>query len=154
MATTAQKYHQHIPQGSNPLQEKFINYVMLDGKKTIARKIFKEAMDEIKQKGHSNPEIIFEKALENIKPNMEVRPKRIGGAVYQIPIEVKPNRRIMLAFRWLLTAARGEKGRSLGKRIAKQLLEASEGVGPAVKKKEDTHKMAAANKAFAHYARY
>ena len=151
---TASKVHQHTPEGSDALQERFINYIMLDGKKSVARRIFKDVLLEIQKKGHSNPEQIFEKAMENIKPSMEVRPKRIGGAVYQIPIEVKPNRRIMLSFRWVLDVARKEKGSNIAHRIAKQLLEASEGMGAAVKKKEDTHKMAAANKAFAHYARY
>ncbi|MBT5016376.1 30S ribosomal protein S7 [Candidatus Peregrinibacteria bacterium] len=150
----AQRIHRHIPEDSNPLQEKFINYIMLDGKKSIARTIFKDVMDEIKKKGHKNPETIFEKAIETVEPSMEVRPKRIGGAVYQIPMEVKPKRRIMLSFRWILSAARKEKGSPVAVRIARQLLDASEGIGAAVKKKEDTHKMAAANKAFAHYARY
>ena len=148
------KIHKHIPQDSNPLQEKFINYIMLDGKKSIARRIFKDIMAEIQNKGQKEPGKIFEKAIENIEPSMEVRPKRIGGAVYQIPIEVKPKRRVMLAFRWVLEAARKEKGSPVAHRIARQLLEAAEGTGPAIKKKEDTHKMAAANKAFAHYARY
>ncbi len=148
------KIHQHIPQDSNPLQEKFINYIMLDGKKSIARKIFKDILIEIQNKGHKDPEKIFEKAIENVEPSMEARRKRIGGGVYQIPIEVKPKRRIMLAFRWILDTARKEKGAPIANRIARQLLEAAEGMGAAVKKKEDTHKMAAANKAFAHYARY
>ncbi len=150
----AQRVHRHIPQDSNPLQEKFINYIMLDGKKSIARRIFKEVLEEIRGKGHKNPEGVFEKAIANVEPSMEVRPKRIGGAVYQIPIEVKPKRRIMLSFRWILEAARKDKGSCVAKRIARQLLDAHEGTGSAVKKKEDTHKMAAANKAFAHYARY
>ena len=150
----AQRIHQYIPQDTNPLQEKFINYIMLDGKKTIARRIFKDVLTEIQNKGHKNPESVFEKAIENVEPSMEVRPKRIGGAVYQIPMEVKPKRRIMLSFRWILEAARKEKGSSVAKRIARQLIDAHEGTGTAVKRKEDTHKMAAANKAFAHYARY
>jgi small subunit ribosomal protein S7 len=148
------KKTQHMPSDSTPLQEKFINYIMLHGKKSIARRIFKDVMSEVEKKGHKDPKAIFEKAIENIKPSMEVRPKRIGGAVYQIPIEVKPKRRIMLSFRWMLAAARKEKGSPVATRIARQILEASDGIGTAVKKKEDTHKMAAANKAFAHYARY
>lgn len=152
--TTSTKHHQFIPEGSTALQERFINYIMLDGKKSTARRIFRNVFQEIQKKGHNDPSAIFDKALENVKPAMEVRPKRIGGAVYQIPIEVKPNRRIMLSFRWILDAARKEKGSPISKRIARQLLEASEGMGAAVKKKEDTHKMAASNKAFAHYARY
>jgi small subunit ribosomal protein S7 len=150
----ASRYHQHIPAGSDVLQERFINYIMLDGKKSVARRVFTNVLKEIEKKGHKNPTEIFDKALENVKPSMEVRPKRIGGAVYQIPMEVKPNRRVMLAFRWILGAARKEKGSPVSQRIARQLLEASEGMGAAVKKKEDTHKMAASNKAFAHYARY
>jgi small subunit ribosomal protein S7 len=150
----AQRVHRHIPEDSNPLQEKFINYIMLDGKKSIARTIFKDILLEIQAKGHKNPESVFEKAIQNVEPSMEVRPKRIGGAVYQIPMEVKPKRRVMLSFRWILSAARKDKGTGIAKRIAKQLLDAHEGIGGAVKKKEDTHKMAAANKAFAHYARY
>lgn len=150
----AQRVLRHIPQESNPLQEKFVNYIMLDGKKSVARRIFKDVMLEIQNKGHKNPESIFEKAIQNVEPAMEVRPKRIGGAVYQIPMEVKPKRRVMLSFRWILDAARKDKGSCVAKRIARQLLDASEGMGAAVKKKEDTHKMAAANKAFAHYARY
>lgn len=148
------KHHTFVPQTSDTTQERFVNYIMKDGKKSTARRIWFNVLKEIQDKGHSTPELIFEKALENVKPNMEVRPKRIGGAVYQIPMEVKPERRTMLAFRWLLEAARKDKGSNVHHRIAKQLLEASEGLGSAVKKKEDTHKMAQANKAFAHYARY
>lgn len=146
--------HQYIPEGSNPLQEKFINYIMQRGKKSIARRIFKDTLIEIQKKGHDNPEIIFEKAIQNVQPSMEVRPKRIGGAVYQIPMEVKPNRRTMLSFRWILEASRKAKGSAMAHRLAKELIEASEGLGYAIKRKEDTHKMAESNKAFAHYARY
>ena len=154
MSQKAAQYVKHTPKGSTPLIEKFINYLMLDGKKTVARRIFADMLKEIQKKGHSNPELVFEKAIENVEPTMEVRPKRIGGAVYQIPIEVKPNRRRMLAFRWILTTARKGKGAPIANLLAREILEASEGIGTAVKKKEDSHKMAAANKAFAHYARY
>lgn len=149
-----QKVVSYIPEHSNPLQEKFVNYIMKRGKKSIARHIFRETMKEIEKKGHANPNLVFEKAIENVQPNMEVRPKRIGGAVYQIPMEVKPGRRLMLSFRWILGAARKSKGSNMSIRLAKELLEANEGTGYAMKKKEDTHKMAEANKAFAHYARY
>lgn len=149
-----QKNANYILEDSNPLQEKFVNCIMKKGKKSIARRIFKETMAEIEKKGHANPETIFEKAIENVQPAMEVRPKRIGGAVYQIPMEVKPGRRLMLAFRWILDAARKGKGSPMQVRLSRELLEASEGTGYAMKKKEDTHKMAEANKAFAHYARY
>jgi small subunit ribosomal protein S7 len=148
------KHYQHIPVDSTALQEKFINYVMLDGKKSTARRILKETFAEIEKKGHKDPVAIFEKAIENVSPSMEVRPKRIGGAVYQIPREVKAKRRIMLAFRWILGAARSGKGSAIATRIARELMDAAEEQGTAIKKKEDTHRMAAANKAFAHYARY
>ncbi|EKD49586.1 MAG: hypothetical protein ACD_63C00101G0003 [uncultured bacterium] len=144
----------YIPEGSTLLQEKFINYVMDRGKKSVARKIFADTLKEIEKSGSKNPEQVFERAIENIKPSMEVRPKRIGGAVYQIPIEVKPKRQTMLAFRWILGAARERKGAPMAKKLAQELLDAANQQGAALKKKEDTHKMAASNKAFAHYARY
>lgn len=129
--------------------------MMLCGKKSIARKIFSDAFVEIgKQGGAQNPERVFEKAIENVKPTMEVRPKRIGGAVYQVPVEVKPNRQISLTFRWIIHAARDIKGKPMARKLSAVLLEAAAGAGPAVKKKEDVHKMAQANKAFAHFAKY
>lgn len=149
-----EKRARFTPKGSNPLYEKFINYLMLDGKKTVARRIFSDSMTVISEKTKEEPSKIFNKAIDNIKPQMEVKPKRIGGAVYQIPKEVTANRQITLAFRWLLTASRAGKGSSMHQRLATEIMQASEGQGAAVKKKEDTHKMAAANKAFAHFARY
>lgn len=149
-----QKRAHFTPKDSNPLYEKFINYIMLDGKKTVARKIFSDAMKFIGEKTKEDPSKIFNKALDNIKPQMEVKPKRIGGAVYQIPREVNANRQITLAFRWLLIAARSGKGSAMYQRLANELMQAAEGQGAAIKKKEDTHRMAAANKAFAHYGRY
>jgi len=149
-----QKRAHFTPKGSNPLYEKFINYLMNDGKKTIARRIFNDSMQMITEKTKEDPGKIFNKAIDNVKPQMEVKPKRIGGAVYQIPREVNANRQITLAFRWLLIAARGSKGSSMYKRLANEFIQAAEGQGAACKKKEDTHKMAAANKAFAHFARY
>lgn len=143
-----------IPEGSSALAEKFVNYIMQRGKKSIARRIFGDTLNQIAQKGQQYPEKVFEKAIENVKPQMEVRPKRIGGAVYQIPIEVKANRQLMLAFRWILKAAKTKKGAAMSKKLAQELLEASEGQGAAMKKREDTHRMAAANKAFAHFAKY
>jgi small subunit ribosomal protein S7 len=150
----AQKRTQFIQEGSNPLQEKFINYLMKEGKKNIARKIFKDTMHTLSEKGHKEPHKIFEKAIENVKPTMEIRPKRIGGAVYQIPIEVKPSRQIMLSFRWLLESARAKKGSPMANKLAEEFLTASNNEGNAIKKKDDTIKMAQANKAFAHYAKY
>lgn len=144
-----------IPSYSTPLLEKFTNYVMLDGKKTTARKIVKDMLAELgKMSDGQKPLKVFEQALANIKPAMEVRPKRIGGAVYQIPMEVKPNRQIMLAFRWIIDAARKQKGKPMHKKLAQELMSAYNNEGNSVKKKEDTHRMAAANKAFAHFARY
>jgi small subunit ribosomal protein S7 len=149
-----QKRAHFIPKDSNPLYEKFINYIMKRGKKTVARKIFNDAMKLISEKTKEDPAKIFNKAIDNVKPQMEVKPKRIGGAVYQIPREVNANRQITLAFRWILTAARSNKGSAMYQKLAHELMQAAEGQGAAVKKKEDTHKMAAANKAFAHYAKY
>ncbi|MBU0668322.1 30S ribosomal protein S7 [Patescibacteria group bacterium] len=149
----AQKKCIHIPENSTPLQEKFINYLMHDGKKNIARNIFKNTLQIISEKDQY-PEKVFEKAVENVKPTLEVRAKRIGGAVYQIPVEVKPNRQLALAFRWIIGASRGGKGAPMEKKLAGELMAAANGEGSAMKKKEDTIKMAAANKAFAHYARY
>ncbi|MFC1810282.1 30S ribosomal protein S7 [Patescibacteria group bacterium] len=149
-----QKRAHFTPKGSNPLYEKFINYIMHDGKKTIARRIFNNSMQFISEKTKEDPGKIFNKAIDNVKPQMEVKPKRIGGAVYQIPREVNANRQITLAFRWLITAARSGKGSAMYQKLANEFMQAAEGQGTACKKKEDTHKMAAANKAFAHFARY
>ncbi len=148
-----QKRCQYIPENSNPLQEKFINYIMKDGKKNLARKIFREALVIMSEK-EKQPEKVFEKAIENIKPNLEVRAKRIGGAVYQIPVEVKSHRQLALAFRWLLGASRAKKGQPIAKKLADELLLAANNEGGAIKKREDTIKMAQANKAFAHFAKY
>ncbi len=148
-----QKRCTHIPENSTPLQEKFINYLMNDGKKNTARKIFKSTLQIISEKDQ-HPEKVFEKAVENIKPHLEVRAKRIGGAVYQIPVEVKPGRQLALAFRWIIGASRSGKGAPMSKKLANELMAAANSEGSAMKKKDDTIKMAMANKAFAHYARY
>lgn len=149
------KKSSYIPEGSTPLLERFINTMMLRGKKSTSRKILRETFLEIgKTATGQNPERVFEKAIENVKPSMEVRPKRIGGAVYQIPVEVKPHRQISLALRWIIHAARDIKGKPMAKKLSAVLLEAASGTGPAVKKKEDAHRMAQANKAFAHFAKY
>ena len=144
----------YVPEGSTALQERFINNMMKQGKKSIARRIMKDAFIQIGKQGGQNPEHVFEKAIENVKPTMEVRPKRIGGAVYQIPVEVKPNRQLSLTFRWIIGAARALKGKPMAIKLAGVLVEASTGAGPAVKKKDDVHRMAQANKAFAHFAKY
>ena len=132
--------------------EKFINYVMWSGKKETARKIMYQAFDVIKEKtGNPNPLEIFDLAMKNAGPLTEVRSKRIGGANYQVPREVRPERRLALAMRWIRDAARTKKGAPMHIKLADELISASKNEGSAIKKKEDTHKMAEANKAFAHY---
>lgn len=144
----------YIPESSNPMQEKFICYIMKRGKKSIARKIFADTLKTIAKKTNQDPEKIFKLAIEKISPQLEVKPKRVGGAVYQIPFEVKAGRQLALSFRWILAAARGRKGAAMSERLAQELIEASNEQGLAIKKKIDTEKMAQANKAFAHFARY
>lgn len=132
---------------------RFINYVMLDGKRTVAEKIVYGAFDIIKEKtDNPNPLEIFDVAIKNAGPTMEVRSRRVGGANYQVPNEVRSDRRIQLAMRWILKAARAGAGKTMQGRLADELIAASNGEGAAVKKKEDTHRMADANKAFAHLA--
>lgn len=132
---------------------RFINYVMLDGKKETARTIVYGAFDIIKEKTKNpNPLEIFDAALKNTSPHMEVRSRRIGGANYQVPVEVRPDRRLQLAMRWILAGARGQKGGKMKMLLADELISASNNEGQAVTKKENVHKMADANKAFAHFA--
>jgi small subunit ribosomal protein S7 len=143
-----------IPTYSTPLQEKFVNYIMRRGKKLVARKIFEEALQIIADKGKKDAYKVFEKAIENASPIIEVRPKRVGGAVYQVPTEVPAKRQLFLACSWILKGARGAKGTHMAQKLATELMQAAEGTGAAVKKKEEVHKMAEANKAFAFMARY
>jgi len=135
----------------SPLVEKFINSMMWDGKKSTASRIFYGSMDLIKQRTNEDPLKPFERAVANCKPLLEVKTRRVGGANYQIPIEVNPHRQISLAMRWLRDYARQRAGKSLTEKLAEELLDASQNKGGAIKKKEDTHRMAEANKAFAHY---
>ena len=130
---------------------KFINHVMVSGKKAVAERIVYGALSEIEEKGSANPLETFEKALEEIAPLVEVKSRRVGGATYQVPVEVRPSRRNALAMRWLVDSARGRSEKTMAARLAGELLDACVGRGSAVKKREDTHKMAEANKAFAHY---
>lgn len=132
--------------------EKFINCVMESGKKNIARTIVYDALDLIKEKTKEDPMIIFDAALKNVGPTMEVRSRRVGGANYQVPREVRPERRASLSMRWVILAARTKKGSEMYKKLADELIAASKNEGEAVKKRENTHKMAEANKAFAHFA--
>ena len=130
---------------------KLINQIMNDGKKGTAQKIVYDAFDIIKEKTNEDPMVTFNKAMENIKPALEVKSRRVGGANYQVPVEVKSDRAIALAFRWLTQYARLRNGHSMAENLANEIIDASIGIGASVKKKEDTHKMAEANKAFAHY---
>ena len=133
--------------------EKFINSVMWDGKKSTARAVIYDALDIIKEKTKTeNPVEIFETAIRNVGPQMEIRSRRVGGANYQVPIEVRPERRLALAMRWIRDAARKGKGKPMHLKLADELIAASKNEGSAIKKKEDTHKMAESNKAFAHFA--
>jgi small subunit ribosomal protein S7 len=131
---------------------RFINQVMRMGKKTIARKIVYKSLEMIKEKTKKDPLEVFEQALQNAAPLLEVKPKRIGGATYQVPREVKTERRLTLAMRWIIQAAKSKKGKSMKEKLAEELIEAANNTGWAVKKKEDTHRMAEANRAFAHFA--
>jgi small subunit ribosomal protein S7 len=149
-----QKKTIHIPEGSTEFQEKFINCMMTRGKKSIARRIFNDAMQILKDQGKTNPISIFQKAVDNVKPNTEVRARRVGGSVYQIPVEVNPKRQMALSIRWIITACRTKKGKNMSEKLAQELIDASNETGVAFKKREDVHRMAQANKAFAHFARY
>ena len=133
--------------------EQFINYIMLDGKKATARKVVYEAMDIIKEVAKvKDPMEVFNGAIKNAGPIMEVKSRRIGGANYQVPVQVKENRRLALSMRWLIEAARSKKGTSMSKRLADELMSANKKEGEVIKKRENVHRMAEANKAFAHFA--
>lgn len=138
---------------SNQMIDKFTNYVMLDGKKSIAQKIMNDTFEEIKSKGQKDPKVIFFKALENIMPKIEVRPKRVGGSIFQVPQEVKSKRQLFLAAKWIIASARSKKWASFSKFLANELIEAANESGNAFKKKLDVYKMAEANKAFARFAK-
>ena len=133
------------------LVTKFISYVMRKGERALAEKILYGAIEEIEKTTDQEGIAVFEKAVANIKPVVEVRPRRVGGATYQVPIEVRPDRRTALAIRWIINAARERPGRSMKEKLAKELVAASNKEGAAFKKREDTHRMAEANRAFAHY---
>jgi len=129
-----------------------INYVMERGKKNVARRIVYQALDVVKTKGAGDPREILEMAIQNVGPQLEVRSRRVGGANYQVPHEVRPERRLALALRWIIGAAKGKSGRSMKDRLAEEILLAAKNEGEAVKKRENVHKMAEANRAFAHFA--
>ena len=136
---------------NSKLVTKLINSLMIDGKKGQAQTILYKAFDAVKEKTGEDPMVVFEKAMENIKPALEVKSRRVGGANYQVPIEVKADRSQALGLRWLVQYSRLRSGHTMSEKLANEIIDASNGVGGAVKKREDTHRMAEANKAFAHY---
>ena len=133
------------------LAQRFINRMMLDGKKTVAEKIFYGAMKIVEERAEAPAIEVFEKAMQNVMPAVEVRPRRVGGQTYQVPMEVRPDRRRTLALRWLIGQARRRSGKTMIDRLSAELLDAYNNTGATIKKREDTHRMAEANKAFAHY---
>ena len=139
------------PKYGNETIAKFINMVMMRGKKSIAEKIVYGALDRIAERTSKDPVEVLEQALENVRPVVEVKSRRVGGATYQVPVEVRPVRRNSLAMRWIIDAARKRGEKSMPQRLAGEIMDAAENRGAAVKKREDTHRMAEANKAFAHY---
>jgi small subunit ribosomal protein S7 len=139
------------PKYHDTLTAKFINGIMRRGKKSSAEGIFYRALDIIKDKTHSDPVKLFSQAMNNVKPLIEVRPRRVGGATYQVPVEVRPERKIALAIRWIIGFAKQRSEKTMEEKLSSELIDAANNRGAAIKKKEDTHKMAEANKAFAHY---
>ena len=136
---------------NSELVARFINRLMERGKKSLATSILYDAFDIIEERTNANPLEVFRQAVENVTPVLEVRPRRVGGATYQIPVEVRPERRTSLAIRWLVQTAKSRKGKPMAEKLADELIDASRNTGATVKKKEDTHRMAEANRAFAHY---
>jgi len=145
------KYLKADPKYNDATVAKFINYIMWDGKKSVARKVLYDSFDIIENKSKKPPLEVFKKAVSNVQPMVEVRSRRVGGATYQVPMEVRPNRRMALAFRWIKNYSRGRSEKSMALKLANELIAASNGEGSSVKKKDDTHRMAEANKAFAHF---
>ena len=139
------------PRYKSSIIPKLINSIMYDGKKTVAEKIVYEAIDKIKSKSKDEPITVFNEAINNIRPTVEVRSRRVGGATYQVPVEVRSDRALALAIRWLINSSRNRSENSMTERLSGELMDASSNRGASVKKKEDTHKMAEANKAFSHY---
>ena len=139
------------PKFNNQVVAKFINHVMVSGKKAVAESIVYGALNRVQERDNADPIEVFEKALDAIAPMVEVKSRRVGGATYQVPVEVRPSRRQALAMRWVVDSARSRSEKSMAARLAGEFMDAAEGRGSAVKKREDTHRMADANKAFAHY---
>ena len=141
----------HDPVHQSQLVTQLINKILLDGKKSTAEKIVYGALEQAREKTGTDPVVTLKRALDNVKPSLEVKSRRVGGATYQVPVEVRPGRSNTLALRWLVTFSRARREKTMVERLANELLDASNGLGAAVKRREDTHKMADANKAFAHY---
>ena len=139
------------PKFHSEIVSKFINSIMYDGKRSTAEKILYDALEKIKSKNNEDPLKVFNTAITNVKPNLECRSRRVGGATYQVPMEVRQERGTAMALRWLVTFSRARNGKSMSQKLAGELMDAANETGSAVKKREDTHKMAEANKAFAHY---
>jgi small subunit ribosomal protein S7 len=139
------------PVYTSPLVTQLVNKVLRDGKRSLAERIVYGAMEGTREKAGTDPVVTLKRALDNVRPSIEVKSRRVGGATYQVPIEVKPNRSTTLALRWLVTYSRGRREKSMTERLMNELLDASNGLGASVKRREDTHKMAESNKAFAHY---
>lgn len=138
----------------NQKTAKIINFIMKDGKKSVAQKIYNKTLQEIKASGHMNPYVVVEAAIENAAPSIMIKSKRLGGSVYQVPVEVKPAKRLFFSIKWILDAAKSKSGKPMYKKLAEEILAAYSNQGYAVKKKEEAHKMAEANKAFAYMAKY
>ncbi len=154
MPRRAQAIKREIPPDAkyqNITVAKLINKVMMCGKKSTAERIIYDALQIIEHQGSKAPVTVFEQAVKNVTPLLEVKPRRVGGATYQVPVEVRPDRGLSLAIRWLVNSARARAGKSMAEKLAAELSDASQGQGATVKKREDTHKMAEANRAFAHY---
>lgn len=147
------KYHQADVVHGRVELGRFINYVMKDGKKSTAEKVVYSALEKVKEATKEDPMKVFDKAIENVSPLLEVASKRVGGANYQVPREVRPERKFMLAVRWIIGSARSKKGKPMADKLAEELIAASKNEGAAIKKKQDMHRMAEANRAFAHFAR-
>ena len=139
------------PVHNSPLVTQLVNKILLDGKKSIAETIVYGALEGVKEKTGSDPVVTLKRALDNIRPTLEVKPRRVGGATNQVPMEVKPNRATTLALRWMVGYSRQRREKTMTERLMNEILDASNGLGAAVKRREDTHKMAESNKAFAHY---
>jgi len=139
------------PKYGSKLITKFLNMMMEDGKKSVAERAFYGSLEIVKKKTGNDPLKVFKQAVENVKPVLEVKPRRVGGATYQVPVEVRPQRRTSLAFRWIISYARARGEKTMAEKLAAEVLDAFNNTGSSIKKKEDTHKMAEANKAFAHF---